>query len=286
MLDLQDMGKQAVSYFQSAILEMIPKEAQGIWHWEDDVMEFDQTITDFIASKEAVYKLQGILPKTDRIPIELSCHICLMHPLVRDYRQDPLLCNQGDTLVYDPSRALPDIPAAKEARAWLKHKEQSMGKSWRNWFSLRKIKAKSEFAREMMMLPLSLQSTMLKYITPLDEEAAQAGFIPTGPSTFMRVESPEVRRKIGPERFIRWDISPMDEVNANLNTVMKEDSRQQASKTLGYAFPRSFEQLREQGYKFLNNLVDLRSGGEPTYRHPPINYGKSHRASKGPKFNK
>ena len=47
--------------------------------------------------------LSGVLARDKRIPIDISFHVLALHPLGRDYRQDPL--GFTDQLVYNTSEA-------------------------------------------------------------------------------------------------------------------------------------------------------------------------------------
>ena len=72
------------------------------------------------------------------------------------------------------------------------------------------LSRQSEFSREMLMFPLSVKNPAV----PMAARAT-AGRL-TRPKS---LPDPDLRQRTGPERYVRWDIEPMDEVRAALNSL-------------------------------------------------------------------
>jgi hypothetical protein len=150
--------------------------------------------------RKAHYRVMNVLPQK-RTPFEVSIHLFLCHPFgLRDYHQDVLLDPDidRDQLLYDREvgkhMAKGDllIPNAAAARSYLQKElknqqfnRQTNGtlhklsimlsptiKSIQRIFaapgaypgSFRSLRRKSEFAREMMMLPLSCKDPKVKLV--------------------------------------------------------------------------------------------------------------------------
>ena len=114
-------------------------------------------------------------------PTEVSMHILMSHPLGRDLHADPLGIHTIDkfSITTDKkllSHQISQLPTAKQLRSALKNKVMSLERvNQKNIFytkiienlrklniilplSIEKERKRSEFAREMMMLPISLKN--------------------------------------------------------------------------------------------------------------------------------
>ena len=118
-----------------------------------------------------------MLARDNKIPVDISFHMLALHPFGRDYRQDPL--GFRDQLVYNTSTDTTTTATTSSAiinrmsksntnkkRSGLispllaRQKLQQIIKSNKDLLKdseLRKLKKNSEFAREMLMLPLSIK---------------------------------------------------------------------------------------------------------------------------------
>ena len=165
MEDLQQFRNKALSRFRKSVSELLPKSAKLIkctaWNADTDLLEFQHTLDDYNEGREAGFKALGVLPRGDRKPIDISFHMFLAHPLGRDYRQDILSARDRDELVFDESLTpltsklfVHPVTARKELQkiiqdgSELKHKKGQIAN----------LKRKSEFAREMLMFPLSVKN--------------------------------------------------------------------------------------------------------------------------------
>lgn len=108
------------------------------------------------------------MARDNRIPVDISFHILALHPLGRDYRQDPL--GFSDLLVYNTSEIassalsknrnknkrhgglMSPLLARQKLQQIIKTKQDVLKGS-----ELRRLRKNSEFAREMLMLPLSIK---------------------------------------------------------------------------------------------------------------------------------
>ena len=169
-----------------------------------------------MAGRAEQFRLQGVLPRGRR-PIEVSMHAFVNHPFGRDYRQYPLAAGDSpDEPFFDadggraraaalvhPSvaRAVLESPAAKEAA------KASAGGRGRTL-----TPRDSEFAREMLMFPMSIKNPAVPLMAGRSAKKAN-----TAPP-----KKDPTRAALGPERFIRWDLPPLDEVRANLEDAIAE----------------------------------------------------------------
>lgn len=141
MDDLRTIKRKAIAEYQSQIRQLTPKNSPEKWKNNYEVAQFARSLDDFIEMREEQAKLQGILPRGRR-PIEVSVYHFLLHPLGRDHRQDPLGCLDSDVIEYNPQLAsCPDVTVSPSLA---RH--------------LATTPAAREFAREMLMLPLSIKN--------------------------------------------------------------------------------------------------------------------------------
>jgi hypothetical protein len=193
--DLQQAKVETLHNFTSLVKQITPKDAPvSLWNADYEAYELDQVMTEYIEGLEYSYRAQGVLPRyggssgaspnairlgplvLEPPPTEVSVHVLASHPLGRDHRQDPLGMRPTDKLQYSPKRKLtPPAPAAG-LRAELKCRVADLDARSRTGSLptriagalhragipfpsvLRREARRSEFAREMMMLPLSLKS--------------------------------------------------------------------------------------------------------------------------------
>jgi hypothetical protein len=185
--------------YSRAVRRLVPKAAYGtpsiltLWNGDAEklglVEYFDMYSTELIAQA----RLKGVLPR-GRKPIAMSFHTFLHHPLGRDYRQDVVAddTRSTDKILYNPNVTLRAISntlvSAPVARAVLKSTESNRGS---------RIRARSEFAREMLMFPLSVKNPDVPFA--LGRAKKKTG--PPKPDT-PRVET-------GPERYVDWEMPAM-----------------------------------------------------------------------------
>ena len=82
----------------------------------------------------------------------------MSHPLGRDYRQDPLGFNEKDKIIYEKSLIDSKDVSVHPSIARPILVEQSKVDSFVKKYGRNKIKSDSEFAREMVMFPLSIKN--------------------------------------------------------------------------------------------------------------------------------
>jgi len=177
-------------------------------------------LDEYVAGRAEQFRLQGVLPRGRR-PVEVSVHAFVNHPFGRDYRQYPLAAGDSPdepfldsdsgraraAALVHPSvaRAVLESPAGKEAA-----KAAVGGRG-------RALSARdSEFAREMLMFPLSIKNPDVPLMA--GRSAKKANTVPP--------KKDPARAALGPERFIRWDLPPLDEVKANLEEALADGPAQ------------------------------------------------------------
>lgn len=124
------------------------------WNTKFDVYQLDKIFSDFIQSKKEEAQIQGVVQRDERKPVDISFHLFLNHPFGRDYRQDPIGLSPRDKPFYeeDLSNIKDVLVKPVLAREILK---EELKKSKR----FGKLRSKdSEFAREMLMFPLSIKN--------------------------------------------------------------------------------------------------------------------------------
>jgi hypothetical protein len=276
MTDLRAARTSSVREFDQTISDLIPPNSP--WQTKGgqfEVQEFKATLDDYLDGREDHYKLLGVLSR-GRKPIDISFHTMLYHPLGRDYRQEPLgVASMRDMPFFeddsDRSRkieemaqkgtngrvnALPAVPeqstvSALAARQMLqRHIQQApvvMGDA----------KRKSEFAREMLMFPLSVKNPGV----PMQSggggrrrrrKSANDSPVPTKDSS---------RDKTGPERFIRYDLEPMNEVKIAMDNLLKKEVADNKKTTSLEKAKMALNRVPLMGFKYT--------------QMPPINYQKA-----------
>jgi hypothetical protein len=194
--DLQDAMRDTLRNFSHCAGKLTPRGAPtSRWSAYFEVYELSQVMLEYIEGREHLYRAMGVLPRyggssgaspnalrvgnfaVELPPTEISVHVLAAHPLGRDYRQDPLTVRSADKLSLsetDDSAPKPQ-PAAGVRAAWKSRVEQQETNARtgslpsRISSALRRVsinlpsrlqrdRRRSEFAREMMMLPLSLKN--------------------------------------------------------------------------------------------------------------------------------
>jgi hypothetical protein len=153
-----------------------------------------------------------VLPRGLRAPIDLSFHTFLLHPLGRDYRADALGMRPKDTPFYDSRLAgeqkRSGVVSAIDVRRKMQNKVSGLEKTARaggfgGLLSRRELgaaKVESEFAREMMMFPLSIKNP--------EVPMASGRAAPRKKVTIPQAKD-QTRHLTGPERFIRYVVCSM-----------------------------------------------------------------------------
>jgi len=222
--DLKALKNRVLKQYSKDIEALTPKCAPEYWRINFEVSQFEKTLDEFIEQREGQSRLQGILPRGRR-PIEVSFFHFLLHPFGRDHRQDPLGMLKTDKLSYKSSLAQhPDISISPSKARFLA-----------------KSSADKEFAREMLMLPLSVKN-------PAVPMASKRSRKRSGPPA-----KDYDRPNTGPERFIDWKKVPM-------NKIIKGDELQGTEE----------ENVLD---KVLNVLPYF---GKGYYKHPSYNYGSKY----------
>jgi hypothetical protein len=153
-----------------------------------------------------------VLARDKRIPIDISFHVLALHPLGRDYRQDPL--GFTDQLVYNTSEATMVTSRKRNKNKKIatssgsispllaRQKLQEIIKSNKNDklgvlkdHEIKMMKKNSEFAREMLMLPLSIKHPD----TPMTSPSRGGGKKRYSLSNLLTSSSTRVM--YGPERY-------------------------------------------------------------------------------------
>jgi hypothetical protein len=191
------------------------------WDTNFEMTELRNNLNEFIDSKQVEYQLRGFFPRA-RMPTLFSIHALFSHPFgrgSRDYRQDPVLGPEsGDVpiIVRDSAPAVtstgsratrrvaasPDLVSAWSAYQHIRstdgqQPQSYMGKTFRNiqnrletLLNVDRLSHDDEFAREMMMLPLSIKNPDVAITS-----AAGAG------RKIPPKQDPAARKLFGPERY-------------------------------------------------------------------------------------
>lgn len=148
--------------------------------------QLERVFDDYLRERKVTMQSQLLLPHRDRPPLELSLHWFVAHPFGLDRRQDVL--GSTDVMAYDRSLSLRQhgderLPKASASR---RPATGRVATSDPRRFILsairdRKLRENNEFAREMLMLPLSMRTRWLskgsagraKESTDRDDEVAR-----------------------------------------------------------------------------------------------------------------
>jgi hypothetical protein len=166
------------------------------WNFDSELLALRSALEEYCASREEQFKLTGVLSRAERPPVELSIHTLAVHPFGRDSRQDPLATSARDEVVFDETlkswqpRAQPLAPGVRHA-----------GSLERDPDDRQVSRSDREFAREMLMLPLSIKNPSVPLVSGRNRRRV-------GPPA----RSDATRAADGPERFLQWDNEPMQRV--------------------------------------------------------------------------
>lgn len=244
MADLKQIRDEAMRDFKKSCAALQPDGAPSTWTYEFDVKQLLMSLDEYLESREAQAKLVGVLPR-GRKPIDVSFHYFANHPLGKDYRQDALALSDKDEVMYDAGVAKARSPAIHPslARAKLKQKEKSGTVSL---LESGRVKADSEFAREMLMFPLSVKNPDV----PLSAGRSKK------PSSIDAARKQVEDLELGPDRFVDWNADP---------------SMQEAKRALDKAVSSKKSSAQKSVVKNgLFNTIPLFKKG--FYKHPPLNY--------------
>ena len=159
--DLIELRDDALNYYDKEVRKLRPSEAPPEWDMSLEIWTFKQSLDDFIVARCEQERLIGVLPR-DRAPVSVSAHAFVLHPFGREYRQAPLGMTDGDDLIYDDSAARDasdELVRPSTARRILVKSlsaasTDDQSKRLKKMFSAKD----SEFAREMLMFPLSVKN--------------------------------------------------------------------------------------------------------------------------------
>lgn len=267
--DLQRALQQTVpQHWKSSALSHVKEQ----WLSKDTSMsQFSASIDAYLQQRESASQLQGVLPRPWRQPVHIALHSLLLHPLGRDHRQDPLcLDTSRDRMLFneDVAQTQPQVLVSPSAaRAGLVNQlHDPVSKS-----NVKQLRRRSEFAREMLMFPLSIKNPD----TPIasGNRAARGS---KRASLLLQTNSQSQREQTGPERFIRWDIEPLDQAKVALEALRAEQQELEDGALFSSRDTTLPAKLRSTGDSLLNIFPQFAKGH---YRHPPYNYGAKYSAS-------
>eukprot|EP01041_Mallomonas_annulata_P012865 gene12865-27132_t len=244
--DLKKLRDDVLSFYRKSVKNLAPIGAPNSWDTKWDELQLQQSLDEYIDARTEQCRAQGILPRGRR-PIAVSMHMLAMHPFGRDHRQEPLSLMEGDALLFDETVAKYQddlLIHPRRARPLLVAQALSVENGQKAKAKVKKTDM--EFAREMLMFPLSLKDPAV----PLMGGRARRS---RGIQQAMELERENALH--GPERFIRWDLEPMNEVKNNLEALHKDS-----------------EASISVYDKVMNVIPAFRKG---FYVHPPINHQRA-----------
>jgi hypothetical protein len=212
--DLSEAKYNAMKSFSNDVKKLIPEGApMTTWNMVFDQKQLVESLDEYIESRIDQLKIVGVLSR-GRKPIDLRFDVFVPHPLGRDYRQDPLAAgNSIDEAFFDEdlSRAPTPIVHPSIVRSILESPEGKNATQYnKGWFRSSLGKKESEFAREMLMFPLSIKNPGVSLMASRQTKR-KASAPPKRDTT---------RELLGPERFIRWDMDRLDIVKENMDEIM------------------------------------------------------------------
>lgn len=251
MRDLRDIRDKTVRDFESSCAALVPAGAPGTsWGYTFDAKQLIFSLDEYLESREAQARLVGVLPR-GRKPIDVSVHFFANHPLGKDYRQDSLTLGNRDSLDYDPKlanvKSVVSISPSK-ARSALKKKAESASLGWVEGAH---VKEQSEFAREMLMFPLSVKNPEVPLATGRGKKQSSIDSARQGEDDF----------ELGPQRFVDWGVDP----------AMREAKRALDKKS-SITGKRGVEQSQGMKDAILNTVPFFRKGH---YKHPSLRYDEN-----------
>lgn len=146
--------------------------------------QLERIFDDYLRERKITMQSQLLLPHRERPPLEVSLHWFVPHPLGLDRRQDVL--GSTDVMTFDQSLSLHQLKEKSPVKASTAHGGSVWSSTDPRRFILssirdRKLREINEFAREMLMLPLSMRTRWLskspdgrsKETTDRDDEVAR-----------------------------------------------------------------------------------------------------------------
>lgn len=227
MQDLRHIRDKAIRKYSTHLRDLLPVSVRGLaaqyYGTGALVQDLLQMFNEYLAEREKHFQVLGVLSR-GRKPVDISLHVFLSHPLGRDYRQDVLgAAAVGDEVI--PWTTKPTTVTATEVRrATMAHLKGNPQEHWRA-VSTREVARQSEFAREMLMLPLSVKSPFVRM---------GAGRPRKGPAPPKRDKE---RLNFGPERFLDFSVGPMQDVRRGLEFLRAKDH---AARTVQLSWPSSW----------------------------------------------
>lgn len=274
--DLHAAKQKSLRDFAKRLKSLVPASMRGgnlpsSWNTDYDVQQLRDVLEDYIHTREVQSKLQGILPR-DRKPIEISFHTFFTHPFGRDYRQE-VISTRGEDFLFDEVAAKEkDVTVSPAiARAILKRTADEASSGENIFFSnsdKRSLQKNAEFAREMLMFPLSIKNPGV----PLMGSGRRRKGADGPPKKDVN------RERLGPDRFIRWDVEPMDIIKEDLEDYLRSPppmSSASSSSSSSSASPASGRGNPLLSALDLHNILDQLPFFPSKYKHPPINYGSN-----------
>ena len=254
--DLHRAKNECMQHYSKLLNRLVPSKYNppSSWSYAYDVNALLQIFNEYIAGREIGAKIDGVIPK-NRKPIDISFHYFINHPFGKDYRQVVHGMSSSDKFKYDEDLANSnDVTvqplAARQALVNKYNNDNALSSSAKH-----RVATDSEFAREMLMFPLSIKNPDVPLMGGRRQKKS-------GPPT-----KDMARDETGPERFVRWDISPMNQV--------KQDIKE---------FANSNKSNNKESKKFsMESVQNLIPFLRLTYSHPPVNYGKEYAASNNPR---
>lgn len=237
MRDMRAIRDRFLSEFSARIAKLRPaSKMPSSWAGQFEVHLFRVQLDEYLASRETEAKIQGVLSR-GRKPVAVSLHWLVNHAFGRDYKQDVIGSRRSDRLVFDPvtARQRDVLLTPSRARALLPTSTSP---------------ATREFVREMLMFPLSVKNPVVPVVGGRRSKTAKRSSMP---------KRSDKRESSGPERFIRWDLPPLDVSKAKLDSALEKGGG--ASMLDG----------------FLNAFPYF---GDGFYKEPVISYGEDYEPQK------
>lgn len=299
--ELRALQQSQLNWFKMEAKESIPlllrKHPDAISSWNEEITRAENRLSrvfsDYLISRAENLQSQRLLPiPGKRVPIELSLHLFLLHPLGKDHRQDPLLFESSkDNLIFNEQLAQLQLSPATNvlcnpvvARAALRQMQQkrvdtksNIGKYGPVFSFLQKIfptklDQQSEFSREMLMFPLSLKSPSL----PQNEGRGNKG---RGGQSMGRTRQTasgllQEQKEVVPPQSLIWLPFRTSSQQASSEELMQDVRR-------GIQRAEQLDQEKQGKRSLADELFNFLPGlKRDDYRHPHYNYGSRLSVSK------
>lgn len=288
---------------------------RSTWNALFERFEYAQTLAEYVSNREAEFRKMGVLPRGAIRPlVDLSVHAFVPHPLgLRDYKQDvlgdtarvgrdaimfdPLLASAGgaSSSATSPSTATsgtgvglvkPGL-ARRALQQEVSQIEESGGGRSRSALApsrllglagsgrLQQCHEQSEFAREMLMFPLSIKNPAVAMAAGRRSGRRRKRSGPASRSVGGggAPQKDSTRSSLGPERFLKWDLPPLDEAKRSIEASMHPVLTQHSVYGPASSSSSAAGKLQELGKAMDEALNVFPYFQQGYYRHPPINYG-------------